>query len=236
MAEGKKHTVLVVGAHVGDAELTAGALLAACALEGGRAVTLALTAGEKGAPPGMDVAEYRRSKIREAEAFAGEIGGEAMVRPYRDGEVPDNEEIRFAVCDIIRSVKPDILVTHHEKSMHKDHAACHRIVVDAWFYAAIAGFQRQEPRHFAPHLYFAENWEDAQDFAPFVYLDVTKGFSLWEKAIDHHWFAVHSTSFPYKEYYSHLKRLRGIQSRTGYCECFMIPAEQQKLVKTLEDL
>ena len=45
----KTHTVLAIGAHVGDAELTAGALLATCAVHGGKAVTLALTAGEKGA-------------------------------------------------------------------------------------------------------------------------------------------------------------------------------------------
>ena len=46
---------------------------------------------------------------------------------------------------------------------------------------------------------------------------------------------MHSTSFPYKEYYSHLKRLRGIEGRKGYCECFMIPAEQMRIVKKLED-
>lgn len=43
-------TILAVGAHIGDMELTCGALLASCAANGGRAVTLALTAGEKGAP------------------------------------------------------------------------------------------------------------------------------------------------------------------------------------------
>ena len=155
---------------------------------------------------------------------------------YEDGLLPDNDEVRFAVCDIIRKVKPDIIVTHHENSMHKDHIVCHRIVVDAWFYAAIEGFQRELPKHFAKKLYFAENWEDAPGFEPYVYVDVSDGYALWEKAIDHHWFAVHSTSFPYKEYYSHLKRLRGIQGRKGYCECFMIPKEQYKLVQTLEDL
>ena len=42
----KTQTVLAIGAHIGDAELTAGALLASCAVHGGKAVTLALTAGE----------------------------------------------------------------------------------------------------------------------------------------------------------------------------------------------
>ena len=37
-------------------------------------VTLALTAGEKGAPVGADIEEYRRSKIREAEAWGTGAG------------------------------------------------------------------------------------------------------------------------------------------------------------------
>lgn len=159
-------TILAIGAHVGDMELTAGALLASCAVSGGRAVTLALTAGEKGAPAGADVLEYRKNKVAEAERFAAMLGGEAIVLDHPDGLLPDNDDVRFEVCDVIRRVKPDIIVTHHEKSMHKDHAACHRIVVDAWFYAAIEGFRREMPKHFARSLYFAENWEDAIDFKP----------------------------------------------------------------------
>ena len=116
-------TILAIGAHVGDMELTAGALLASCAVSGGRAVTLALTAGEKGAPAGADVLEYRKNKVAEAERFAAMLGGEAIVLDHPDGLLPDNDDVRFEVCDVIRRVKPDIIVTHHEKSMHKDHAA-----------------------------------------------------------------------------------------------------------------
>ena len=232
----KGQTILAIGAHIGDMELTAGALLASAAVQGGKAVTLALTAGEKGAPPGSDVSLYRQQKIEEARAFARELGGEAIILDHPDGQLPDNDDVRFEVCDIIRAVKPDIIVTHHEKSMHKDHIACHRIVLDAWFYAAIAGFQRELPRHFARHLYYAENWEDAEDFKSYVYLDVSDGYDLWFKAIDHHRFTIESTSFAYKEYYAHLKRIRGIEGRTGYCECFMIPPEQMHITKKIDEL
>lgn len=232
----KEKTILAIGAHIGDMELTAGALLAAAAVQGGRAVTLALTAGEKGAPAGADVAAYRKQKITEAEAFARKLGGEAIVLDHPDGQLPDDDAVRFEVCDIIRRVKPDIIVTHHAKSMHKDHMACHRIVKDAWFYAALEGFKRELPRHFARALYFAENWEDAEDFKPYVYLDVSEGYDLWYKAIDHHRFTVESKSFAYKEYYAHLKRMRGIEGRTGYCECFMIPSEQMHMVRRLEEI
>ena len=40
------------------------------------------------------------------------LGGEAVVLPYKDGELPDNEEVRFMVADIIRKYKPDVVITH----------------------------------------------------------------------------------------------------------------------------
>ena len=232
----KEKTILTIGAHIGDMELTAGGLMAETVVRGGRAVTLALTAGEKGVPAGADAAAYRKQKITEAQAFMKELDGEAIVLDHPDGQLPDDDTVRFEVCDIIRAVKPDIIVTHHQNSMHKDHIACHRIVTDAWFYAAIEGFKRDLPRHFAPHLYFAENWEDAQDFKPYIYADITEGYDLWFRAIDHHRFTIESKSFAYKEYYAHLKRLRGIEGRTGYCECFMIPPEQMRIIRKFEEI
>ena len=229
----KPQTILAVGAHVGDMELTAGMLLATCAKQGGRIVTLALTAGEKGAPAGADVAAYRQSKVAEARAFAKILGGEALVLPYADGLLPDDDEARFAVCDVIRQIKPDILVTHAKNSMHKDHMACHRIVQDARFYAGIAGFERALPAHFARTLYFAENWEDAVGFSPYVYLDTSAGYELWKEAIVTHWFATHSTSFPYMEYYDALSRVRGIEARTQRAECFMVPDEVRRVLTGL---
>jgi len=225
--------ILAVGGHIGDMELTCGGLLSTCAAEGGYAVTLALTGGEKGNPPYMSVADYRRQKEAEAEAFANMLGGKSYVLEYADGELPDNDTVRFQVCDIIRREKPDILLTHFEGSMHKDHAVCSRIVQDAWFYAAISGFERELPAHFT-QLYFAENWEDARGFKPYVYFGVSQeGFELWEKAVQTHWFVTGSTSFPYYEYYSHLKRLRGIEARKAYAECFMPQPEDYRVIREL---
>lgn len=229
----EKHSILAIGGHVGDMELTCGKLMATCAVNGGKITTLALTAGEKGVPAGSTVDQYRKQKIKEARDFAEMLGGEAFVLDYPDGLLPDDEKVRFEVCDIIRRVKPDILVTHHQHSMHKDHMACQRIVVDARFYAGIAGFERDLPAHFARTLYFAENWEDAVDFKPYVYIDVSAGYELWKKAIQTHWFVTGSTSFPYFEYYDALCRVRGIEARTERAECFMIPDENHRIITSL---
>jgi LmbE family N-acetylglucosaminyl deacetylase len=225
-------TILAIGAHVGDMELTAGGVLATFAKRGDKIATLALTAGEKGAPDD-NIADYRVQKCNEAKDFAEMLGGTAQVLEYADGLLPYNEEVCMQVCDVIRAVKPDLIITHHSTSMHKDHMNCHRIVKDAWFYAATPGFVRKDPAHFAK-IRFAENWEDAIGYKPYVYQEVSKeGFELWQKAIQTHWFAIHSKSFPYYEYYSHLKRLRGIEARKAYAETFMALPEETKVVQAL---
>lgn len=229
--EGIKPAILAIGGHIGDMELTAGGVLAACSLKGYGIVTLALTAGEKGAPADRGLLDYRAQKVHEAETFARMLGGRAIVFGYPDGELPDNDDVRYKVCDVIREVKPEVIVTHFKNSMHKDHVTTHRIVVDARFYAANPHFERPDPPHFAPKLYFAENWEDAADFKPYLYIDVTGGFDLWQKAAATHWFVTGSKSFPYLEYYAHLSRIRGIEARCGRAQCFAVPPETMKEVR-----
>lgn len=225
-----KRTILAVGAHVGDVELASGGVLASHSLKGDNIVTLALTAGERGVPAGQDMEQYRQQKIKEAEAFATMLGGEAVVFDYQDGEIPDDEEIRFEVCDVIRKYKPDIIITHWKNSMHKDHALTHRIVNDARYYASLSTFQREYPNHFAAILYYSENWEDAVDFVPYVYVDFDQAaFDLWIEALGKHWFVTNSQSFKYMDYYKALAVVRGCEARKTYAEAFMIAPESMKL-------
>lgn len=228
----ERKVIMAIGGHIGDAELTSGGVLATMALKGYKIVTVALTGGERGNPPHLSVAEYRKQKEEEAEGFAEMLGGEAVVFPYADGELPDNEEVRFALCDLIRKYKPCALLTHWKNSMHKDHEATFRIVKDAQFWAGLPGIERQDKAHFAMGPYYAENWEDSVGFQKYVYMEVSKeGFELWKKAIQLHWFTVNSTSFHYKEYYEHLMRCNGCLARTEYAEAFNIDEEQKKIVK-----
>ncbi|KRE86545.1 GlcNAc-PI de-N-acetylase [Paenibacillus sp. Soil766] len=225
-----KLTILAIGGHVGDAELTAGGVLAHHSLKGDRIVTLALTAGERGVPAGQDMKEYRVQKVNEARTFAEMLGGESIVFDIPDGELQDNEEMRYRVCDVIRDVKPNVIITHFKNSMHKDHMTTHRIVNDARFFAGLSSFEREKPAHFAAKLYYAENWEDAVDYRPYVYVDFPKeAFDLWVKAVSTHWFVTGSKSFQYLEYYKHLMRVRGLEARKEYAQTFMVPEETMRI-------
>lgn len=228
-----KQTILAIGGHVGDMELTAGGVLASHSLKGDRIVTLALTAGERGVPEGREVGEYRRQKVREAEEFAELLGGEAIVFDVPDGELRNDEDMRLRVCDVIRRVRPNVIITHFKSSMHKDHNTTHLIVNDARYYAGLKPLERERPAHFASRLYYAENWEDAVDYKPYLYVDFDQeAYDLWVKAVSRHWFVTGSKSFPYLEYYKHLARVRGIEARKTYAETFMIPPETMRVLKS----
>jgi LmbE family N-acetylglucosaminyl deacetylase len=213
-------TILAIGGHIGDAELTAGGVMAANAVDGGKNYTLALTAGERGNPPHLSVQEYRKQKVAEASAFAKMVNGESFVLEYADGELPNNEEVRYQVANIIRKVKPDVILTHWHSSMHKDHNNTHLIVPDAQFLASVVECDKIEgTRHYAP-VYFCENWEDDMDFRPSFYVDFTKGYDLWCEALKTQWFVMNSKDFKYYDYYTSLARCRGALNKTMYAEAF----------------
>lgn len=232
MAEFKQKVIMAVGGHVGDMELTAGGVLATMALKGHKIVTVALTAGERGCPAGMTVAEYRKQKVEEARAFAEMLGGESVVFDYPDCELPTNMEVGFQLCDVIRKYRADVLLTHWKGSIHKDHIATHHIVLDAQQFAGLPSIEREYPAKFAAGPYYCENWEDPYDFVPHTYMEVSdEGFELWEKAISKHWFAVNSKDFKYKDYYTHLMRVRGIEARKYRAQTFMIERMSQRVYK-----
>lgn len=227
-----KKVIMAIGGHVGDAELTAGGVLASMSLLGHKIITVALTGGEKGNPPHIELEDYRVQKEKEAKEFADMLNGISVVLPYKDGELPDNEEVRFKVADLIRKYKPNVLITHWKNSMHKDHILTHKIVKDAQFYAGIPGFKRKDAPHFAAGPFYAENWEDAEGFHPYYYVKVSEeGFKLWQKAIEKHWFAVNSKSFKYKEYYEALMAVRGKEARTLYAVAFDVDYTSKKIIK-----
>ncbi len=225
--------VMAIGGHIGDAELTCGGVLATLALKGYKIVTVGATGGERGNPAGMSMEEYRVQKEAEAKAFAEMLGGEAVVLPYRDCELENTVEARYLLCDIIRKYKPEFIMTHWKNSMHRDHRMCNVLVYEAQQLAGLESVKTEYPRHFAP-IYMAENWEDADGFTPYTYMQVSpEGFELWKKAIDTHWFAVNSTSFKYKEYYSALMRVRGLEGRFEYAEAFELHDYQKRDKRSL---
>ena len=217
-------TILAIGAHAGDAELTSGLLLARQRRAGDRTVILHMTLGEGGNPK-LSPAAYGDQKRREAQAVATALGAEVIVAPYKDGELPDDEAVRRYVADVIRQVKPTHVLTHWSQSIHKDHARTHRVVVDAVLLASLPGVVTANPAWRGVRaVWYAENWEDADAFRPFVYVSVAPEDSArWRDAVTKYEFVGGSiSSFRYLDYYSALMTVRGAESRRGRAVTFEI--------------
>ncbi len=206
--------LMAIAAHPGDALFTMGAAAARQVSEGGQAIFFSLTHGERG-NPAIAPSEYGAMQVAATQKAAGILGAETLFLSYPDGELPDNDEARLAVCDAIRQDKPAMIITHWKGSMHKDHRACYHVVADAIFYAGLPGLERKLPAHSVSKLLFAENWEDARGFRQDLYLDVSNVFGRWVKACAVFPMWRGETGFHYDDYYSSLAVARGSLARIG---------------------
>jgi LmbE family N-acetylglucosaminyl deacetylase len=230
-----QRTILAIGAHAGDMEVTSAAVLAKHRKLGDRVVLLHLTLGEGGNPK-ISAQAYGEQKRREALAAAKVIGAEVLFGPYKDGEIPNDEAARRYLADVIRQVKPTHIVTHWRKSIHKDHSNTHAIVGDAILLASLESVVTGHPRHRGVRaVYYAENWEDAEDFKPYLYVDVSDELAQWKECVTHYQFVKGGvSSFPYLEYYEALARLRGAEAGKRYAVSFEVePLAKKRVLDSL---
>ena len=222
--------IMAIGAHILDAEISCGMLLAKHALLGDEIVTVALTAGENGRPACFSKEEFLEKNKTGAKQFAEALGGKFICLDYTDSMVPESEELYNRLADLIRKEKPDVVLTHWEGSSHDDHnvtaKAVRRAVRRARYTDGLYAAYREI------ETYYAENWEDMDGFIPFLYVDVTDGYELWKKAVSHIYLATNAKYFNYLEYYDALSLARGALAarRIPTCKravCFAITNEER---------
>jgi LmbE family N-acetylglucosaminyl deacetylase len=218
-------TILAIGAHAGDMELTAGAVLIKQRKLGDHVVILQMTLGE-GGNPRLAPSLYATQKRREALAADSVIGAETIFAPYRDGEIPNDEAVRRYVADVIRTVKPTYIITHWSHSIHKDHSNTSLIVQDAVLLASLEGVITQHPAYRGVRgVFYTDNWEDAESFSPYMYVGVNDEMAQWREAVTKYEFVGgHISSFKYLDYYDALSTVRGAISGKGRAIAFDVDA------------
>lgn len=214
--------ILAIAAHPGDALFTMGAAVGRQIQNGGAGAFLSLSLGERGAPRTISTRQYGEMQREATEKAANLLGAAALFLSYPDAQIPLNEEITLAVCDVIRRERPDIVITHWSGSWHKDHQNCHLVVRDAVFYAGLATLERDRPAHSVRRVYYAENWEDASGFQPDTYLDIEAVYEKWMKACDFYPMWRGQTGFfRYNDYYASLAVMRGCLAGYKYAVALM---------------
>jgi LmbE family N-acetylglucosaminyl deacetylase len=126
---------LAVGAHPDDIEFGCGATLAKWATAGCLIHHLVLTDGSKGTwDESTDIDELKKvRKFEQVEAARLLGGGDVTFLDNVDGELDSGIRNRRAVCEVIRKVKPDVLLGHdpwRRYRLHPDHRHAGWLVTD----------------------------------------------------------------------------------------------------------
>ena len=203
--------IVVVGAHAADAEIMGGATVLKHVAAGWRAVLVHMTPGEKG-HRSLSPDEYARVKEQEAREAARRLGAECVLLPYRDGELPVELDVQWAIADVIRQYRPSVLLTHWQGSLHRDHRNTSLNVMESLFLARLPAFKREHLAHGPARVLYAENWEDEDGFKPDLYLDVSDVFDRYIEAIHaYSLFRGEVVSFAYEQWYRGASEMRGAE-------------------------
>jgi LmbE family N-acetylglucosaminyl deacetylase len=201
--------LMVVGAHISDAENMAGAVMLKHKRAGWDVTIVHVTAGEKGHPT-LTPEEYLKMRMADAQASGEFVGANVETLPYKDGESEVTEEAAWMVADLIRKYRPTVLITHWRGSFHRDHNNTHDIVRNALFKAGLPAFRREHPAHYPGAVLYSENWEDMENYSADIYLDVTDVFADYLKLLKTHaLMRERYSSFRYYDYYEALGTVRG---------------------------
>jgi len=210
----------------------AGGVAALAASQGAQVTLVHMTLGEKGhrnLPPDV----YARQKREEAEAAARVLGARCRFLNFEDAHLNADRATTEAVAEVIREIKPDILITHWKGSWHRDHINAHLAVMEGIFYAGLPAISGEHGAHGVERVLFAENWEDLTGFQPQIYIDVSTVFDIWWAAVNEYALCREQMAdFPYGDYYRSLLRMRGCLSGVRYAEAFMTLPQHELLGMT----
>ncbi len=134
-------SALAVYAHPDDPEISAGGTLARWADDGAQVWVLITTRGDKGTPdPEADLDALARLRIEETAKASEQLGfADHFHLDYRDGELPDDLDLRAAIVRRVRELRPEVVLCPDPTAVffgdayfnHRDHRVTGWATLDA---------------------------------------------------------------------------------------------------------
>ncbi len=169
--------ILIIGAHPDDADIKAGGTAARwCSL--GHVVRLVSLTNGRAGHQSMHGPELARRRRAEAEAAAATIGASYQIFDHPDGELDDRLEYREEVIGLIRSFRPDLVITHRTNDYHPDHRFAGLLVQDASYLLTVPAIVPDVPHLPACPviLYFSDAFTKPCRFEPHLVVDIDDQF------------------------------------------------------------
>lgn len=174
--------VLAIGAHPDDVEICCGGTLVQMARAGRRTGVLHLTSGEagtRGTP-----AERRLEAARAAEILGVH---ELEFLALGDGALRSGPEEEDQVIEVLRRLRPELVLGPATVDRHPDHERSYRLVAAACFYAGLARRGSGSPHRPAALFTYMQN----DSFEPSFVVDVTSAWEIKMKALDAYGTQIH---------------------------------------------
>jgi len=215
--------ILAVGAHPDDIEILCAGTLARCAARGDTVIMCVATNGNMGS---KTLSPARLAEVRESEAraSAAKLGAQLIFLGYPDEYLYPDHDTRMRFIEMIRSARPDVIITHSPNDYHQDHRTVSDLVFVASFMAAVPHVETASPFHNAiPPLYYMDTLAGL-GFQPTEYVDITDTLDTKLAMLRCHqsqleWLGDYN-GIDIVEFVTVTARFRGLQCGVRYAEGF----------------
>jgi 4-oxalomesaconate hydratase len=173
--------MLVIGAHSADFVWRSGGAIAVTTENGGDALVIALSYGERGESgelwkeEGQTIERVKQIRHGEAQRAAAALGAEFRCLDLGDYPLEIDRGALALIADQIREFAPDVLITHTDTDpFNPDHPVAHAAVARARGLAAGAGVQSAFATVSPPELFlFEPHQPELCNFTPTTFVDIT---------------------------------------------------------------
>lgn len=170
-------SILAIGAHRDDVELTCGGTLIKAVRMGQRVAVVDLTQGEMGT---RGSAALRGAEAERAAEVLGCSARETLGLP--DAGIENTPATREALARLIRRYQPRVVIAPSLGGRHPDHRIAGQLVRDACFVAGLAKIAPDVPKHRPLKILHAITYQ--QDFVrPSFVVDISDEFETKMAAI-----------------------------------------------------
>jgi N-acetylglucosamine malate deacetylase 1 len=167
-ADASPADVLAIAAHRDDVEQTCGGTLLRMGARGLRTAILDLTRGEAGT---RGTAEDRAREAAEAARLLGVSWRDALDLP--DGAIENNLENRKKIVQVLRQVRPRVVILPYWQARHPDHAIVATLGYESCFLSGLAKIETGSAPHRPFKIVYASLYADVRpsfvvDITPFI--------------------------------------------------------------------
>ncbi|WP_271394561.1 PIG-L deacetylase family protein [Neomicrococcus lactis] len=183
--------MLVVGAHSADFVWRSAGAVATFVREGGEALVVALSYGERGESgelwkqEGQTEENVKKIRHGEAERASQHLGASFQAFDLGDYPLLPTHDAVLKLADLMREYAPTVVLTHPDKDpFNPDHPVAHQMVQQARLMTSGAGvesaFKTAPPSEF---LVFEPHQPELCGFVPTVFVDITAAFEQKKAAM-----------------------------------------------------